>query len=81
MPDKKTSSELIRVQAGDVLNVWDLPSFDDPSHKEEPLTAEPDVVDEALVRKKHKKFWVLRLLDWIVLCSSFLIQLGNKTNS
>lgn len=50
MPDKKTSSELIRVQAGDVLNVWDLPSFDDPSHKEEPLTAEPDVVDEAVVQ-------------------------------
>ncbi len=50
MPDKKTSSELIRVQAGDVLNVWDLPSFDDPSHKQEPLTAEPDVVDEALVQ-------------------------------
>lgn len=50
MPDKKTSSELIRVQAGDVLNVWDLPSFDGPAQKEEPLTAEPDVVDEALVQ-------------------------------
>ena len=31
MSDKQPSSELIRLQAGDVLNVWDLPSFDDPS--------------------------------------------------
>lgn len=30
MSDKKPSSELIRLQAGDVLNVWDLPSFDAP---------------------------------------------------
>lgn len=31
MSDNKPSSELIRLQAGDVLNVWDLPSFDNPS--------------------------------------------------
>lgn len=49
MPDKKSSSELIRVQAGDVLNVWDLPSFDEPSLAEEPLTSVPAVGDEAVV--------------------------------
>ena len=49
MPDKKSSSELIRVQAGDVLNVWDLPSFDEPSLAEEPLASVPAVGDEAVV--------------------------------
>lgn len=49
MPDKKSSSELIRVQAGDVLNVWDLPSFDEPSLAEEPLASVPAAGDEAVV--------------------------------
>lgn len=49
MPDKKSSSELIRVQAGDVLNVWDLPSFDEPTLAEEPLASVPAVGDEAVV--------------------------------
>ena len=49
MPDKKSSSELIRVQTGDVLNVWDLPSFDEPSLAEEPLASVPAAGDEAVV--------------------------------
>ncbi|MDY0250913.1 MAG: flagellar assembly protein FliH [Pseudomonas sp.] len=43
MSDKKFSSELIRLQAGDVLNVWDLPSFDHPSVATPATTAETEV--------------------------------------
>lgn len=43
MSDKQPSSELIRLQAGDVLNVWDLPSFDDPSR----ATAVTEAVETA----------------------------------
>ena len=45
MADKKPSSELIRLQAGDVLNVWDLPSFDEPL-VETPALATPEAEAE-----------------------------------
>ncbi len=47
MSDKKPSSELIRLQAGDVLNVWDLPSFDPPSAEALTVTEESEAMTDA----------------------------------
>ena len=46
MSEKKPSSELIRLQAGDVLNIWDLPSFDGPSTEVPVVTQEPEIIAE-----------------------------------
>ncbi len=53
MSDKQPSSELIRLQAGDVLNVWDLPSFDDPSSPAPEAELTETETEDALVQSEE----------------------------
>src|SRR5690554_3856461 len=48
MDDKKTDSELITAQEGEVFSLWDLPSFDTPIEEGSFLVeqAEPEPVNE-----------------------------------
>src|SRR5690554_948761 len=47
MRDKKTESELITAQAGEVFSLWDMPSFDEPNKTVNPKPEHTEAEQQA----------------------------------